>query len=60
MTDNPDDLFDILHSRLLARVQHLAQSEHEPDDKDVIGLAQLEGAIQAVERAIRALAPFRS
>ncbi|TJV53328.1 MAG: hypothetical protein E5Y01_03165 [Mesorhizobium sp.] len=60
MTDNPDDLFDILHSRLLSKVKELSESEHEPDNDDVAKLAQLEGAIQAVERAIKALIPFRS
>lgn len=58
--ENPDDLFDELNSRLLTRVQELSQSKNVPNDDDVAGLARLEGAIQAVERAIKALASYRS
>ncbi len=51
--DNPDELMDILTSRLLGRVEGPVQSKYEPDDNDVAELAELECAIQAVERAIK-------
>lgn len=57
--DNPDDLFDILTSRLIGRVQGLLDSEYEPDDKDVAKLAELECAIQAVERASRVMQGYK-
>lgn len=59
MMESPDDVFDIIVSRLITRVQHLVDHNREPDDADIAYLAQLEAAIQGVERASKALLGYR-